>query len=299
MTFGNLRAIMHQGVDAFLAWLADKPDADDEFRLIADLDGPLPRDKAVVLLGIAIEAALDNYNEYMDYNSSTTQSDRGEMLYTLLDFLRLVAGYDRVAWHSAAARARARGADSFGPLERGDAVARDVRPADRRHRRRAPRAAGDAVARVRHEAAKRRRSTRRTVRPPAGNRPAPGVDRAGDGRRPGRPALRRRSSNSSRPSTSLPRSPRASASWCRGGWKRWKKKSRLFGSDDVAEEDWLKPERNVPQVRLALDDARRQVHDWGEAMFGDLVSANSNAVNTLRQPRGRRRRGWRNATEPL
>ena len=41
-----------------------------------------------------------------------------------------------------------------------------------------------------------------------------------------------------------------------------------FGAQDVADEDWLKPERNVPQVRIALDDARRQVRDWGESLFG-------------------------------
>jgi hypothetical protein len=41
----------------------------------------------------------ENYGEYVDYNSITTQSDRGEMLYTLLDFLRLRANYDRRAWH--------------------------------------------------------------------------------------------------------------------------------------------------------------------------------------------------------
>jgi hypothetical protein len=42
---------------------------------------------------------VDNYAEYLDYNTTTTQSDRGEMLYTLLDFLRLKAAYDRVAWN--------------------------------------------------------------------------------------------------------------------------------------------------------------------------------------------------------
>ena len=42
---------------------------------------------------------MENYAEYVDYNSITTQSDRGEMLYTLLDYLRLRAGYDRVAWN--------------------------------------------------------------------------------------------------------------------------------------------------------------------------------------------------------
>jgi hypothetical protein len=42
---------------------------------------------------------VENYSEYVDYNSTTTQSDRGDMLYTLLDYLRLRASYDRVAWN--------------------------------------------------------------------------------------------------------------------------------------------------------------------------------------------------------
>ena len=42
---------------------------------------------------------MENYGQYVDYNSITTQSDRGEMLYTLLDFLRLRANYDRLAWN--------------------------------------------------------------------------------------------------------------------------------------------------------------------------------------------------------
>ncbi len=46
-----------------------------------------------------MEAIIENYSAYVDYNSTTTQSDRGEMLYTLLDFLRLEASYDRVAWN--------------------------------------------------------------------------------------------------------------------------------------------------------------------------------------------------------
>ncbi len=99
MNFGNLRAIMYQGVDAYLRWLEGHSDEEENRRLLADLDGPLPREQAVVLMTIAIETVLDNYNEYMDYNSTTTQSDRGEMLYTLLDFLRLTSSYDRIAWN--------------------------------------------------------------------------------------------------------------------------------------------------------------------------------------------------------
>ena len=51
------------------------------------------------LAHLALEAVVENYAEYIDYNSTTTQSDRGEMLYTLLDYLRLRASYDRVAWN--------------------------------------------------------------------------------------------------------------------------------------------------------------------------------------------------------
>ena len=48
---------------------------------------------------MVLEAIVENYGEYRDYNSTTTQSDRGEMLYSLLDFLRLRAKYDRVCWN--------------------------------------------------------------------------------------------------------------------------------------------------------------------------------------------------------
>lgn len=99
MQYGNLRAILHQGVDVYLTWLVDDPTAEEQLRLLADLDGPLDRDEAVQHLSTIFEAVVDDYVEYMDYNSTTTQSDRGDMLYTLLDFLRLLASYDRVAWN--------------------------------------------------------------------------------------------------------------------------------------------------------------------------------------------------------
>ena len=99
MNFGNLRAIMHQGVDFYLDSLLEQPEEDRESRLLDELDGPLPRDTAVYWLEVILESILENYSEYIDYNSTTTQSDRGELLYTLLDFLRLEASYDRVAWN--------------------------------------------------------------------------------------------------------------------------------------------------------------------------------------------------------
>ncbi|MBN2473394.1 MAG: hypothetical protein JXB62_02205 [Pirellulales bacterium] len=99
MNVGNLRAILHEGIDAYLQAVEEEAGGESEHRLMAELDGPLPREKAVRSLGIILEAVVENYHEYIDYNSTTTQSDRGEMLYTLLDMLRLRAGYDRVAWN--------------------------------------------------------------------------------------------------------------------------------------------------------------------------------------------------------
>ncbi|HKD36690.1 MAG TPA: hypothetical protein VKB78_07810 [Pirellulales bacterium] len=97
--FANLRAILHEGVDAWLDQIADDPEAEENLRLVAELDGRLPRNQARKQLSLVIEAVVENYAEYRDYNATTTQSDRGELVYTLLDFLRLKAVYDRIHWN--------------------------------------------------------------------------------------------------------------------------------------------------------------------------------------------------------
>ncbi len=99
LNMGNLRAILHQGVDAWLARLEADREAGEELKLLDDLGKKLPRAQAVKFLTLVIETVVENYAEYRDYNSTTTQSDRGDLLYTLLDFLRLRVQYDRVAWH--------------------------------------------------------------------------------------------------------------------------------------------------------------------------------------------------------
>jgi hypothetical protein len=68
-------------------------------KLLRDLDTEWPRDDAVEQLTLALEAVVENYRVYRDYNTTTTQSDHGELLYMLIDFLRLRATYDRVAWN--------------------------------------------------------------------------------------------------------------------------------------------------------------------------------------------------------
>jgi hypothetical protein len=98
MNPGNLRAILYQGAEAYLETLAEEPGAQEHWRLLEEIDRAISREDAVRWLELAVAAVAENYTEYVDYNTTTTQSDRGEMLYTLLDFLRLRANYDRMAW---------------------------------------------------------------------------------------------------------------------------------------------------------------------------------------------------------
>jgi len=99
MFFGNLRAILLQGVDHWLNALEEDTPEEERPLLLRDLGRRLSQKEAVDCLELIIESVVENYAAYIDYNSSTTQSDRGERLYTLLDFLRLVAAFNRVIWN--------------------------------------------------------------------------------------------------------------------------------------------------------------------------------------------------------
>ena len=98
MTLGNLRGILHRGVGAYLDYLQENHDPLHPLRLLDDLDSAMRRDEAVRRLELVLQAVVENYEEYKDYNTTTTQSDYGENLHVLLDFLRLKAQYDRHAW---------------------------------------------------------------------------------------------------------------------------------------------------------------------------------------------------------
>jgi hypothetical protein len=98
MAYSNLRGILHQGVVSWLRALAEEPDTQN-LRLLNDLDTVITYNEAAHFLTHILEAVVEAYPYYVDYNSTTTQSDRGEMLYTLLDFLRLLAKYERGAWN--------------------------------------------------------------------------------------------------------------------------------------------------------------------------------------------------------
>ncbi len=99
MFFGNLRAILLQGVNQWLDALEEDTPEEHRPLLLRDLGRRLSQNEAIECLGLIIESVVENYAAYIDYNSSTTQSDRGDRLYTLLDFLRLVAEFNRLVWN--------------------------------------------------------------------------------------------------------------------------------------------------------------------------------------------------------
>jgi hypothetical protein len=99
LNLGNIRAILHQGVAQWLTSLREGSHEEGPQKLLNDLDNGGSLEEAAEQLGLVLESIVENYGEYRDYNSTTTQSDRGELLYMLLDFLRLRSRYDRVCWN--------------------------------------------------------------------------------------------------------------------------------------------------------------------------------------------------------
>lgn len=106
MTLANLRAILSRGVNTYLNYL-------EEEEALARTDEPttgakllnalrrkrLTREQAVRHLDLVLKAVVENYEEYKDYNATTTQSDYGENLFRLISFLRLKSTYERHLWN--------------------------------------------------------------------------------------------------------------------------------------------------------------------------------------------------------
>jgi hypothetical protein len=101
LQLGNVRAILHQGVADWLQRVIDEDDPQlSEMALFEDLrSGRLSMQQADRWITLVYESLIDHHAEYQDYNSTTTQSDRGDLVYMFMDFLRLRAGYERIAWN--------------------------------------------------------------------------------------------------------------------------------------------------------------------------------------------------------
>lgn len=96
----NMRGILARGVAAWLNHEAEHGDAGpNRPRLVADWDaGRIDRARVARSAEVVLQALVEHYDEYRDYNTTTTQSDYGENIHILLDVLRLKVRYDRAAW---------------------------------------------------------------------------------------------------------------------------------------------------------------------------------------------------------
>lgn len=101
LQLSNVRAVLHQGVSAWLRRAIEEGDDQlEDTRFLEDLrSGILSIAEAERWTTLVYETVIDHHAEYLDYNSTTTQSDRGDLVYMFLDFLRLRVRYERIAWN--------------------------------------------------------------------------------------------------------------------------------------------------------------------------------------------------------
>lgn len=101
LTLGNARAIVHNGAETLLEELENSVAPHQSVKLLDDIAaGVIDRDDAVELAEFVYEAVVDNFERFLEYNTTTTYSDYGNRLYCLLDFVRLEALYDRFDWNT-------------------------------------------------------------------------------------------------------------------------------------------------------------------------------------------------------
>lgn len=98
LVLSNMRGILARGVAEWLAAEAERLEPPYP-RLIEDWAAQrIDRARHARILECILQAIIEHYEEYRDYNATTTQSDYGENLHIFLDFLRLKSSYERLAW---------------------------------------------------------------------------------------------------------------------------------------------------------------------------------------------------------
>lgn len=98
LTPANLRTNEQAG--SVVDQLAEEEDPLHPIGLLEDLRrGVLDREDVEAHLELIYSIILDKFDRFVEYSTTTTQSDYGEMLYSLLDFLRVEVAYERDSWN--------------------------------------------------------------------------------------------------------------------------------------------------------------------------------------------------------
>ena len=100
LTLGNARAIVQHGADSLLDELENTVAVFQPCRIVDDIRASkLDREEAVEMMEFVYESVVDNFDRFLEYNTTTTHSDYGNRLFCLLDFLKLEADYERLSWN--------------------------------------------------------------------------------------------------------------------------------------------------------------------------------------------------------
>ena len=183
LNLGNLRAILHQGVENWLVRLSEDPDAGDDLLVVRDLDRRLPRLRS----GQTSDDHLRSDRRELRRVPRLQQHHHPERSRrTDLHAVGLPPPARPIRSHRLAFAPGGPGPRNSGP-RRSQRSRRNVVPGHGRTHRRRCRRAHQAIARLAseiwHAATDRRRSSGRTIHPPPGHRPRAG---AGDAGRRGR-----------------------------------------------------------------------------------------------------------------
>lgn len=99
LTLGNVRVILHNGIEWYLDQLREQEDPLNPSKLLQAIeDGEIDEGDVVEYIDVVFSAIVDKFDRFLEYNTTTTQSDYGDKFHVLLDFLRIEAAYDRQAW---------------------------------------------------------------------------------------------------------------------------------------------------------------------------------------------------------
>jgi hypothetical protein len=101
-SISHMRTILHNGAEWFLDELSREQDPLHPLPVLRDIEqGEVEREYVVEMLELIYSTVVDKYDRFLEYNTTTTQSDYGEKLACLLDFLRVEAEYERDDWNLA------------------------------------------------------------------------------------------------------------------------------------------------------------------------------------------------------
>ena len=100
LMLGNIRGILQLGVEKYLQYYLENQDNYNPSRLAEDLQqGKIDMAHAAAVLETIYNGVIDKFDRFLEYNSTTTESDYGEKFYCLLEFLKVEADYERDEWN--------------------------------------------------------------------------------------------------------------------------------------------------------------------------------------------------------